>query len=118
MTRLETFAEKKIFHVEKGEMTLNCEQDAVDMAALCGENDTNLILVGEGVAGEEFFDLKTGVAGAVLQKFSNYRIKAAFVIDREKARGRFAEMASESNRHGANGFFFEENDARKWLVSR
>ncbi len=31
--------------------------------------------------GESFFDLKTGFAGEVLQKFSNYRIRLAIVGD-------------------------------------
>jgi len=31
--------------------------------------------------GEDFFDLKTGFAGDVLQKFSNYRVRLAIVGD-------------------------------------
>jgi hypothetical protein len=39
------------------------------------------IVVYKESLGEDFFDLKTGFAGDVLQKFSNYRVKLAIVGD-------------------------------------
>jgi len=49
----------------------------------------------------EFFDLKTGIAGEILQKFSNYRMKLAIVGD-------FSEIKSKSLRD----FIRESNDRK------
>lgn len=45
-----------------------------------------------------FFDLKTGIAGEVLQKFSNYRVRLAIIGD-------FSGYTNESTRD----FIFESN---------
>ncbi|KYG74533.1 uncharacterized protein DUF4180 [Roseivirga ehrenbergii] len=45
-----------------------------------------------------FFDLKTGIAGEILQKFSNYRVKLAIIGD-------FATHQSKS----LQNFIFESN---------
>ena len=49
----------------------------------------------------EFFDLKSGIAGEILQKFSNYRMKLAIVGD-------FSEIESKSLRD----FIRESNDRK------
>ena len=46
----------------------------------------------------DFFDLKTGIAGEILQKFSNYRVRLAIVGD-------FSAYSSQSIRD----FIFESN---------
>ncbi len=50
----------------------------------------------------EFFDLKTGIAGEILQKFSNYRMQLAIVGD-------FREVSSKALRD----FIFESNKRRQ-----
>jgi hypothetical protein len=50
---------------------------------------------------QEFFDLKSGIAGEILQKFSNYRMKLAIVGD-------FSEIKSKSLRD-----FIRESNERK-----
>lgn len=51
------------------------------MAALRYQSDCMGMIVYKESLGEDFFDLKTRVAGDVLQKFSNYRFKLAIVGD-------------------------------------
>ncbi len=84
---------------------LYSEQDALDLAALCSENGTSRLLVYSDNIGEDFFNLSSGLAGSVLQKFSNYRISCAVVIPLEKLTGRFREMVIEANRGGQFRFF-------------
>nr|HPR34001.1 DUF4180 domain-containing protein [Prolixibacteraceae bacterium] len=48
-------------------------QDALDMMAECAYQGSYKIIVQQKNIRPEFFDLKTGIAGEVLQKFSNYR---------------------------------------------
>lgn len=50
----------------------------------------------------EFFDLKTGIAGEVLQKFATYRVRLAIIGD-------FARYESKSLRD----FVFESNKGRQ-----
>ncbi|SEJ50043.1 protein of unknown function [Dyadobacter sp. SG02] len=50
----------------------------------------------------EFFDLKTGIAGEVLQKFTTYRVRLAIIGD-------FARYDSKSLRD----FIFESNKGRQ-----
>lgn len=51
-----------------------------------------------------FFDLKTGIAGEILQKFSNYRVQLAIVGD-------FKQYNSKS----LNDFMFESNKQKHIL---
>jgi hypothetical protein len=64
----------------------------------------------------EFFDLHTGLAGEVLQKFVNYRARLAIVLPNPRAHGeRFNELVYEHRGHAAVRFFGSESDARQWL---
>jgi hypothetical protein len=83
-----------------------CYEHHVDRVLLYAENFT-----------ERFFDLASGEAGEILQKFRNYRIKVAAVLPANRARqGRFGEMVAEENR-GVYFRVFEESDAAKaWLT--
>lgn len=64
----------------------------------------------------EFFDLRTGLAGELLQKFVNYGARLAIVLSDSKAYGeRFSELVYEHRTHPAIRFFGSESDARQWL---
>ena len=66
---------------------------------------------------EQFFDLSSGEAGAVLQKLRNYRIRLAVVCDPNSVRfsSRFGEMADEESRSGYFRVFESRDAARDWL---
>lgn len=65
----------------------------------------------------EFFDLRTGFAGEVLQKFVNYGARLAIVLADSKAYGeRFSELVYEHRRNAGVRFFGSEADARRWLA--
>ncbi len=65
----------------------------------------------------EFFDLKTGLAGQVLQKFVNYRTRLALIVrDPSHHGGRFSELVQEHRVHPTVRFFREEQPARQWLA--
>lgn len=58
---------------------------------------------------ESFFDLKTGFAGEVLQKFSNYRMKLAIIGDFSSYTSKsLKDFINESN--NGNLVFFKENE--------
>lgn len=96
---------------------LDSEQDALELVALCGENDTNLLMLHGGALAEDFFRLKTGVAGSMLQKFINYHVKTAAIIPRQTAdKGRFGEMVSEANKGSQFAVFDTREAAEVWLL--
>lgn len=61
---------------------INGVQDMLDiMASAQYHHDCSVLVVYKESLGEAFFDLKTGYAGEILQKFSNYNTKIAIIGD-------------------------------------
>ncbi|MEI3893268.1 MULTISPECIES: DUF4180 domain-containing protein [Bacillus] len=57
-------------------------QSALDlMATVQYEVDAKYIIINKSLISESFFDLKTRLAGDILQKFINYRVKIAIIGD-------------------------------------
>jgi len=68
--------------------------------------------------GPEFFNLRSGLAGELLQKFSNYRLRVAIVLPEPDAYGkRFGELVKEHTTHGLIRFFLSGDEAKAWLHS-
>jgi len=65
------------------------------------------VVVHESSLGESFFDLKTGVAGEILQKCSTYSIKIAIVGDFSKYGGKSLKAFIHESNNG-NGVFFKQ----------
>ncbi|GAA4003549.1 DUF4180 domain-containing protein [Deinococcus rubellus] len=77
------------------------------------------LILTEADLGPEFFRLGSGVAGELFQKFVNYRIPVALVLEDFSAYGeRFSELAYEHSRHPAVRFVTSEAAARAWLGRR
>jgi hypothetical protein len=75
------------------------------------------LLLVESELGVDFFDLGTGLAGEVLQRFTNYRVRLAIVIADARVHGsRFGELVHEHRTHGFVRFFDTEQLARRWLT--
>ncbi|MCY9762182.1 DUF4180 domain-containing protein [Paenibacillus alvei] len=108
---------KRYMELLSSQTPLSTEQDAVDLVALCGENDADLLLVHGNALVEDFYSLRTGVAGRMIQKFTNYGVKTAVIIpDQALNKGRFTEMVVESNRSNHFGVFETREDAESWLI--
>ena len=74
------------------------------------------VLLLEGDLAGAFFDLRSGIAGELFQKCTNYRLKLALVVPDPAAHGeRFAELAREHANHKLIRFFPLESDALEWL---
>jgi len=74
------------------------------------------ILINSGHLTDDFFDLKSGVAGEYLQKLSNYAMRAAIILDKKHLENlRFREMVSEANKSGNIAYFSEMTGAEAWL---
>ncbi|GEM44518.1 DUF4180 domain-containing protein [Deinococcus cellulosilyticus] len=108
---------QKYIEVTSSSPLLGSEQDALDLVALGMEQQTGLLLLHAEALSEDFFQLKTGVAGAMLQKFINYHMKTAVVLaDQEGQHLRFREMVSEANKGQAFRVFETREAAENWLL--
>jgi hypothetical protein len=75
-------------------------QDALDHLVSGAFQDAELVAVPAGRLDDRFFDLSTGFAGEVMQKFANYRLRLAVVgdISRHLAASRaLPELVREAN---------------------
>ena len=74
------------------------------------------VIVTEENLAADFFDLRTGFAGDLMQRFVNYRARLAIVLADPRAHGeRFGELVYEHQAHPHVRFFTSEADARNWL---
>jgi PadR family transcriptional regulator, regulatory protein AphA len=109
---------KKIVAASIDKILIASVQDALDFIGFCGNNRAMGVLLDSNNLSPDFFDLKTRLAGEVLQKFINYRVRFAVVIpDHRIGNGRFSEMVSEANRGGDFRVFQDKEKAIDWLVS-
>ncbi|MBU5483961.1 DUF4180 domain-containing protein [Clostridium sp. MSJ-11] len=106
---------KKYIECISLEKQISSEQDILDIISICMENDVNIIIFYDNAFSESFFNLRTGLAGIMLQKFINYNIKLGIVLDEEKVKGRFKEMIIEANNGNQFRTFKSIEDAEIWI---
>jgi hypothetical protein len=95
---------------------LSSEQDVVDCISICMEKDIYTIIFHLKVLSEDFFNLKTRLAGMALQKFINYHVKVAVIIeDEEQYNDRFKEMIMEANKGNNFRTFKNIQEAEIWI---
>lgn len=82
---------EKIAEIIPGKILISEPGDILDLMAEAGMNDCSKLIIHSGSLHPDFFDLKTRLAGGVLQKFSNYRMKLSVV-------GEFTDIKSKSLR--------------------
>ena len=79
------------------------EADAIDVIGSCYGLEVDVIAIPVERLADDFFRLRTGLAGAVLQKFQNYGFRVAIIGDIAcwtAASGAFSDFVIESNRRG------------------
>jgi hypothetical protein len=101
----------KIAEVSSADLLIRNPQDALDLMAEAGYLGAGSIILLEKHLDPSFFDLKSGLAGEILQKFSNYNLKLALVGDFSKYNSKsLQDFIRESNR-GNRIFFFDDFEA-------
>ncbi|MFZ4928889.1 DUF4180 domain-containing protein [Chryseobacterium sp. Mn2064] len=91
----------KIAEIISEEMLIQSVQDGWDLMGNIYYQGFDKVILYEKNIVPEFFDLKTKMAGEILQKFSNYRINLAIV-------GNFSQYESKS----LKDFIFESNKTK------
>lgn len=91
----------KIAEIISDDLIIQSAQDGLDLMGNIYYQGFDKVILYERNITPEFFDLKTKIAGEILQKFSNYRIGLAIVGD-------FSKYESKS----IKDFIFESNKTR------
>ena len=104
--------------IRSEEQFINNVQDVLDLfGELYGQYYDGIILYERNIT-HDFFDLQTKLAGEILQKFSNYRIRLVIVGDWSKYTSRSLEaFICESNKGKTVNFSSLPTEALK-LLSR
>ncbi len=98
----------KIAELKPGLNLLKDLDDFVDLLGNASYLGADLILINKNDLPRDFFDLKTGIAGEILQKFSNYNQRLAVIGDFSGIESKsLKDFIRESNRTGR--ILFMEN---------
>ncbi|WP_308636879.1 DUF4180 domain-containing protein [Paenibacillus silvisoli] len=102
----------KVAIVESPDILISDVQSALDlMATIRYTESCDSMLLDKANVAEDFFELRTRLAGDVLQKFTNYSFKLAIVGDYEGyASKSLKDFIYESN-HGKQVFFLKDREA-------
>lgn len=95
----------KITEIISDDVLIKITQDALDIMADSTYNGSWEIILHEKNIIPDFFDLSTGIAGDILQKFSTYNVQLPIVGDYSKYSSKsLKDFIFESNRHGRINF--------------
>lgn len=91
--------------------------DILDIMGEVSYHDCGGIIIHFDGFSQEFFDLNTGIAGEILQKFSNYRMRLAIVGDFTHLSGKsWRDFIRESNRGRSVNFLSSVDEAISVLM--
>jgi hypothetical protein len=97
------------------------ESEAMDLLVQAMENGAAIVLIPAERLADDFFRLRTGVAGAVAQKFVNYRKRLAIAGDitrHVEASTALRDFVREANRGRDIWFLADENELSQRLARR
>jgi hypothetical protein len=86
------------------------------LVAGCMEHGTDALLLDRDALPAAFFELRSGVAGELVQKLTNYGLRLAAVVpDLASQPARFQEFAREANAGARFRFAATREEAIAWL---
>lgn len=106
--------ERRVIIASEAGIAIRSVKDLPDMIGACF--GAGGLILGEEDLAPEFFDLKSGLAGELLQKCVNYGLRTAIVVPEPEAHGeRFRELAYEHRSHNMIRFVRSREEADAWL---
>lgn len=106
--------ERRIIIASDTGISIRSFSDISDAVGACIGAD-GLILTENDLA-KEFFDLRSGLAGELFQKFINYNLRVAIVAQDYEVYGeRFSELVYEHKSHSLIRFVRSKEEAIAWL---
>ena len=115
---LHSINNSKIGEIISDEVILKTTDDGLTILGDLYYQGYDKIIIYEKNITPEFFDLKTGIAGEVLQKFAQYRIPLAIVGDFSKFTSKsLKDFIFESNKGKFINFIASREEALKVLAT-
>lgn len=113
---IDVSGESKVANLSGDGVVIENVQDALDALMNAHYLDCDKLLIRKELINEDFFELKTGLAGEILQKCTNYRTKLAVAGDFSGYNSKSLNDFIYECNHG-NSFFFKatEEEALKTL---
>jgi Domain of unknown function (DUF4180) len=109
----------KVAEITSETVFLKTVDDALEIIGNLYFHDVDKIIVHHKNISPDFFDLKTGIAGEILQKFSNYRIRLAIIGDFTPYSSKsLKDFIFESNKNGRINFVGSIDDALEVLSKK
>jgi len=116
--RIEIAGGRRIAVLRSDEVLISDTQSALDLiATLRYTDDADAIALNKSAIAEDFFRLGSGIAGDVLQKFAQYRMRLAIYGDFSVYTSKpLHDFIYESNNGREIGFLETESAAIAWLA--
>jgi hypothetical protein len=112
-----TNPDSPIAEVTKGSVKISSSSDMLDIMGDVSYYGCSRVIVHSDSFDAGFFDLRTGIAGEILQKFSNYRMRLAIIGDFSHLTGRsWRDFIRESNRGKTVNFLSSIDEAISELI--
>jgi hypothetical protein len=92
----------KIAEIHSAGIIINSVDDGLNLLGNLYYQDFEKVILHENNITPDFFNLENGMAGEILQKFSNYKVRLAIVGD-------FSKYTNKS----INAFMYESNKVRQ-----
>lgn len=111
--------ETKIAELISEDTLINNIEDGLDLLGNLYYQDFDKIIIYDKNITPDFFELKNGIAGEILQKFSNYRVCLAIVGDFSKYTSKSViDFIYESNKGRQINFVTSQSEAIKILTNK
>jgi len=101
-----------VAEILRGSTLITAPEEVLELIVEAGYQDSVAIILHQESLNSDFFDLKTGLAGEILQKFSNYRLKLTIIGDFSEYKSKsLNDFIRESNRTGIISFVSSLDEA-------
>jgi DNA-binding PadR family transcriptional regulator len=105
-------------HFNDSQNKLETERNILDIITALAENNTQFVLLDSETLSKNFLEVKKGLLGTLLQKFTMYNIKSAIVVrDMNDLNNEFRHSIVEGGKHNVLKVFTNVADAEKWFLS-
>lgn len=96
--------------VTSSEVVINSTQEALDIMADAYTQGARGLILHACNLPEEFFDLRTGVAGEITQKFSTYRMSLAIIGEFSRYESKSLQAFIRESNRGNQIFFIPDRE--------
>ena len=97
---------------------LRSARDATDLIGQLIGRAINRLILHDKNLGPEFWQLSTGLAGEIMQKFANYSVAVAFVGEFDKYKSKNLQAFMHESNVGNQVFFTDSVESAKLKLSK